>query len=249
MFVVCSTTNLPSRLQHFVLPDAEGYGSVVIPAMKQDNLAWCLRQIYGARSKYVHAGKPFPVHIELGLGSKVRAEAMMAGMDLLTKERYFPLFAWFERIVHLTICEYLRRSFAPEFVQARVGDLVEKQRLVEDVGGLAPTARESLRKLTLWTAQFLGFAVINPLASNKNWADSPETIDTLRQAGLIGRDGEGLDGHAWLKNREVGEAVGEFFFGAEKNPFRGNDLLLPKNWGDLAAEGGISETEPAEAET
>ena len=27
MFVVCSTTNLPSRLQHFVLPDAEGYGS------------------------------------------------------------------------------------------------------------------------------------------------------------------------------------------------------------------------------
>jgi hypothetical protein len=28
-----------------------------------------------------------------------------------------------------------------------------------------------------------------------------------------------------------------------------NELLLPKNWDDLAAEGGISETEPAEAET
>ena len=27
MFAVRSTTNLPSRLQHFVLPDAEGYGS------------------------------------------------------------------------------------------------------------------------------------------------------------------------------------------------------------------------------
>jgi hypothetical protein len=27
MFVVRSNTNLPSRLQHFVLPDAEGYGS------------------------------------------------------------------------------------------------------------------------------------------------------------------------------------------------------------------------------
>jgi hypothetical protein len=174
---------------------------------------------------------------------------MMAGMDLLTKERYFPLFARFERIVHLTICEYLRRSFAPEFVQARVADLVEKQRLIEAVGGLAPTVRECLRKLTLWTAQFLGFAVINPLAPNKDWADSPETIDALRQAGLVGRDGEGLGGHAWLKNREVGEAIGEFFFGAEKNPFRGNELLLPKNWDDLAAEGGISETEPAEAET
>jgi hypothetical protein len=28
MFVVRSNTNLPSRLQHFVLPDAEGYGSM-----------------------------------------------------------------------------------------------------------------------------------------------------------------------------------------------------------------------------
>jgi hypothetical protein len=174
---------------------------------------------------------------------------MMAGMDLLTKERYFPLFAWFDRIVHLTICEYLRRSFAPEFVQARVADLVEKQRLIEAAGELAPTVRECLRKLTLWTAQFLGFAVINPLAPNKDWADSAETIDALRQAGLVGRDGEGLEGHAWLKNREVGEAMGEFFFGAEKNSFRGNELLLPKKLGRPRREGGISETEPAEAET
>jgi hypothetical protein len=28
-----------------------------------------------------------------------------------------------------------------------------------------------LRKHTLWTAQFLGVAVINPLAPNKNWDD------------------------------------------------------------------------------
>ena len=66
---------------------------------------------------------------------------------------------------------------------------------------------------------------------------------------MIGRDGDGLEGHAWLKHREVGEAVGEFFFGAEKNPFRGNEVLLPKNWDDLAADDRISETEPAEAET
>ena len=37
--------------------------------------------------------------------------------------------------------------------------------------------------------------------------------------------------------------------GAEKNPFRGNELLLPKNWEDLATDDRISETEPAEAET
>jgi hypothetical protein len=30
MFVVRSITNLPSRLQHFVLPDVEGYGSAAI---------------------------------------------------------------------------------------------------------------------------------------------------------------------------------------------------------------------------
>jgi hypothetical protein len=44
-------------------------------------------------------------------------------------------------------------------------------------------------------------------------------------------------------------AIGEFFFGAEKNPFRRNEVLLPKNWDDLAADDRISETEPAEAET
>jgi hypothetical protein len=241
-FILFIIDHLPDEFWT-VADDVYPYNAAM-PTMKQDNLTWCLKRIYGARSQYVHAGKPFPVHVELGLGSRVRVEAMMAGMDLVTQERYFPLFAWFERIVHLTICEYLRRSFAPEFVQARVADLVEKQRLIEAIGSLTPSVRESLRKLTLWTAQFLGFAVINPLAPNKNWADSPETVDTLRQAGLIGRDGEGLDGHAWLKNREVGEAVGEFFFGTEKNPFRGNELLLPKNWDDLVAEGGITETEP-----
>jgi hypothetical protein len=64
----------------------------------------------------------------------------------------------------------------------------------------------------------------------------PESVDRLRRIRPI---------FAWLKNREVGEAIGGFFFGAEKNLFRGNELLLPKNWDDLAAEGGISETEPA----
>ena len=59
---------------------------------------------------------------------------------------------------------------------------------------------------------------------------------------MINRDGEGLEAHAWLKNRQVGDAVGEFFFGAEANLFRGNELLLPTNWDDLAAEGGMSET-------
>jgi hypothetical protein len=246
-FILLITDHLPDEFWT-VADDVYPYNAAM-PAIKQDNLGWCLRQIYGARSKYVYAGKPFPEHVELGLGSRARVEAVLAGLDLVTKERYFPLFAWFERIVHLTICEYLRRSFAPEFVQARVADLVEKQRLIEAVGGLEPTVRECLRKLTLWTARFLGYAVINPFAPNKDWADSPETIDTLREAGLIGRDGKGLEGHAWLKNREVGEAVGGFFFGAEKNPFRGNELLLPKNWDEFAADDRISETEPVEAES
>jgi hypothetical protein len=53
---------------------------------------------------------------------------------------------------------------------------------------------------------------------------------------LIGGEGEGLEGSSWLLNREVGETVGEFTFGPTDNPFRGNELLLPKNWNQLSQQ-------------
>jgi len=39
-----------------------------------------------------------------------------------------------------------------------------------------------------------------------------------------------------LLNREVGEIVGEFIFGPRENPFRGNELLLPKDWDQLSQQ-------------
>ena len=72
------------------------------------------------------------------------------------------------------------------------------------------------------------------MAPNKDCADQAESVRELLDAKLIGCHGEGLQGTSWLKNREVGEIVGEFFSG-EVNPFRGSDLLLPKNWNDLFA--------------
>jgi hypothetical protein len=38
----------------------------------------------------------------------------------------------------------------------------------------------------------------------------------------------GLDGTSWIKNREIGDAVGEFFYGADQNPLRDSTILLPK---------------------
>lgn len=126
----------------------------------------------------------------------------------------------------------LRRSFAPDLVAARSAESAEKEHLLEVIRALPESAREDLLKLVHWTARFLGWSVINPLAPNREWTDRAETLTILLEAGLISSEGEGLQGASWLKNREVGDAVGEFFFGSDKNPFRGNELLLPKNWND-----------------
>src|SRR5262245_27268123 len=48
-------------------------------------------------------------------------------------------------------------------------------------------------------------------------------------AGLIEGDTGSMDGESWIKNREVGEIVGEFFFGTSQNPLRDNTVLPPKS--------------------
>jgi hypothetical protein len=55
-----------------------------------------------------------------------------------------------------------------------------------------------------------------------------QSIGALSKAGLIGVEGTSMDGKSWLLDRVVGEVVGEFFFGAEQNPFKGCTVLLPK---------------------
>jgi hypothetical protein len=203
-----------------------------------------LQVVYDARSKYVHRGTPFPAHVEFGLSKSVPVQVAMASLDIPRNgtKKTVPAFIWFERVTHLVIREYLRRSFAPEIVQAREENAEEKTRIHDVIRNLANNIRESLRKLTSWTTPFLGMAIINPFAPNKEWADEEATVIALRDAGLIGTTDPTITGASCLKNREVGEAVGEFFFGAAANPFRGNELLLPKGWEEIFTE--IDEPDP-----
>jgi hypothetical protein len=205
-----------------------------------------LNHVYKARSKYVHEGKRFPPYIEFGLHQNVPVEVGVA-----TLERQFgttgggvvPAFIWFERIAHLVIKKYLLFSFAPEIVKEREATAEEKARIQDVIRNLAENVRECLWKLAVATSRFLGMATINPFIPNTEWADAAPTVIALRDAGLIGGTVDPtIEGSSCLKNRVVGEAVGEFFFGSASNPFRGNTLLLPKGWENvLTGDDGTEE--------
>jgi hypothetical protein len=210
------------------IPDSLYPYNSIFPAIPEEKLGGCLRDVYDARSSYVHAGSPFPPYIEFGIRDRAPIEANITIMELLGKERYLPPLSWLERLTQLVLLEYLRRSCAPELVKARDAKAAEKERLLMVIKELPSNATKSLEKLTRWTSAFLGLSVINPLAPNKEWSDEAKTVELLLEKGLIGGEGKGLQGKSWLKNRFVGEVVGEHFFGPAKNPFRDNELLLPK---------------------
>jgi hypothetical protein len=233
-FVLFITEHVPQEF--YTIPDELNPDGSALPVIAAKHFTWCLKRIYNARSAYVHSGAPFPAYIEFGTRDRTPSNSLHTMLELVGKERYLPLFSWFERLTQMVITEYLRRSFAPEVQQARQLNVAEKERVLGILQTLPQNARDSLERLTLWTARFLGYALINPLAPNKDWADQTATVQMLQDSGLIGSEGDGLQGHSWLKNREVGEIVGEFFFGAEKNPFRDNELLLPKNYEALFSD-------------
>jgi hypothetical protein len=131
------------------------------------------------------------------------------------------------------------RAFAPEQAQARGAECAEKVRLLGVMAALPANIQASLRKLTQWTAGFAGSTIVNAHAPNKGWADRPETVAALAQAGLITCEGVGPDGSAWLRNREVGAAAGEFVFGAATNPLRGNEILLPRAYESIFGPAGL----------
>jgi hypothetical protein len=198
------------------------------PNIAREQLKWCLRQVYKARSEYVHGGKRFPLYVDFGTRQHYHTDITIELMRLHGQRRYLPPFSWFERLTHFVIIEFMLRSFAPDLIRARESDVVEKERLLAAIAALPLNVRDSLQKLTYWIACFVGWSIINPHAPNKEWADSAATVADLVNAGLVKSDATGLDGSSWLRNREVGEIVGEFFFGVRDNPFRGNELLLPK---------------------
>ncbi len=199
----------------------------VFPVIPEQKLGGCLRDIYDARSSYVHAGKPFPPYVEFGLRDRAPIEVSFAE-KIRGKQRYLPPLSWLERLTQMVVAEYLCRSCAPGLIKARQAELAEKERLLTVIQQLPENVTKALEKLTHWTAGFLGLSVINPIAPNEKWADKAKTVVLLHEKGLIGSEGKGMRGKSWLRDRFVGEVVGEYFFGTGKNPFRGNELLLPQ---------------------
>jgi hypothetical protein len=199
-----------------------------MPAIEKSNVRRFLREIYDARSAFAHTGAPFPSHVEIGISDRVSSRAAMQGMALIGSTRFVPAFVWFERLTHSVFREYLFRVIAPELAEGRAAQTREKARLVEVIKGLPEGPRESLERLTRWTAKFVGLAIIGPMAPNREWALDEASIQNLTVAGLIDGDSLSMDGKSWIKHREVGEIVGEFFFGVGQNPLRENTLLTPK---------------------
>jgi len=202
----------------------------VFPALNESNFESCLKLIYDQRSKYLHGGQPFPIYVEFGIRRTHPSNMMGELFNLRGKNKYLPPFAWFERLTHFVIIEYMRRKLAPRLQEEQVTRLKEGEHLLGLISRLPTNVQESLIKLTLWTRRFLGYSVINPHCPNKDWADSDETVRLLKDIELIDGDGEGLEGSSWLLNRDVGEIAGEFAFGAKDNPFLRNEVLLPKEW-------------------
>lgn len=198
-------------------------------AVNKGTLRRFLRAAYDARSAFAHTGTPFPAYVEIGVSDRVSARAVLQGMDLVSKARFVPLFVWFERLTHFVLREYLFRIIAPELAEGRAKRAEEKSRLLEVIKGLPPAAQESLERLAKWTAKFVGFAIVGPMAPNREWAIDEASILSLSSAGLIDGNAQSQEGTSWIKNREIGDAIGEFFFGADQNPLRESSVLPPKS--------------------
>ena len=192
-------------------PDELHPRGYLMPPIEKTTLRRFLREAYGARSAFAHTGKPFPAHVEGGISDRVRPRAVMQAMALTSPKSFVPVFVWFERLTHLVLREYLFRVIAPELAKDRAKLAKEKVALLEVIKNLPEGARQSLERLTRWTIKFVGAAVIGPIAPNCEWALDEVSIRVLLSAGLIDADSQSMGGNSWIKNREVGEVVGEFF--------------------------------------
>jgi hypothetical protein len=212
--------------EFWISPDELRQGASVHEQIRKNELNKRLGAVYGARSRRTHAGSSFPAHTEFGTSDKVPPRVVAAHLDR-DADRTVPSFGWFERMTQMVITEYLRRSFAPFVVAQRSSRSEEKARLLGVIGALEPPAKESLQRLVAWTVRFVNLAIINPMAPNSEWADGPASVQSLKERRIIGTSGDATSDSSWLKNRDVGEAVGEFFYGAPTNPLRDSDILLP----------------------
>ena len=163
-------------------PDLHGTVLLEIDKLK---LVKALSKVYSARSKFTHAGTPFPAYVEFGIGDRMTSKAAAGAMNIEGSSNFVPPFIWFERLAHSVLCEYLFRVIAPEIAEDRARQAIEKAHLFETINGLCERQRDSLKRLTHWTVRFVGAAVVNPGAPNREWALDEASIRTLRSAGVI----------------------------------------------------------------
>ena len=223
------TEFLPDRFWDKEGAHPDGYG---LPTISPSDLKKFLAEVYSRRSKLAHQGMPFPSYVAFGAREQISRAALMQAIELQRSgKKFVPPFAWFERLTHCVVDEFLAHVIAPDVGNRRVGRSKAAKELLQKIAELPPNARASLENLTRWTAQFLGMTVIGPMAPNKIWATDAEAIEILTSQGFISGDDRTEAGSASLKDRLVGEAAGETFWGRPNNPFRGNDILEPPNLG------------------
>jgi hypothetical protein len=231
-FVAFIEMHLPDEFWTTADADYDESSHKLLPQIGKADLSKRLKAIYDARSEYVHSGAPFPAYVEVGSRKTIPAGVVIDLLKLPEQKRPLPPVIWFERVVHLVLVEFIIRNFAVELVKKIQEHRDRQVALLEVIRKLPHPAKESLSRLTQWTARWVGYALIGPYAPNKEWADNPKSVEALRVAGLIEVKGSDAEGSSTLKNRRVGEAAGEFVFGSADNPLRDSELLLPEGFGE-----------------
>lgn len=198
------------------------------PAVEKKDLRRFLGEIYNARSKFAHSGKPFPPYVEGGIADRVNSKAALQSVDLATSgsTKFVPAFGWFERLTHSVLVEYLYRIIAPQLAEKRTAKERSNRALLESVRNFPDNATKSLASLANLTAKVYDSYHLVPIFDNRVWAADEESIRVLALAGIINTNDPLLDGRSSI-NIDVLKVVGEFFFGCDQNPFAGDAPLVP----------------------
>jgi len=204
--------------------DDDLYPSASLTKIPSDKLMVFLKEAYAARSDFTHEGAPFPDHVQIGFAHQVPVSAVLQASQLGSARKFVPPFIWFERLTHCVILEFLYKVIAPDLDEKRKMREAKKSSIVAAIGKLSEPAKTSLRRLADWTLKFNGWALIGPRANDSEWATDSSAISELHDSGLLGRDT--ASGTSWIKDRLVGEAIGEHFYGSGDNPFRKCTILL-----------------------
>jgi hypothetical protein len=102
----CRRSELREPDRVFMLPE------FLTPA--EADFEGCLKRIYKARSRNLHAAQPFPPGVGIGTGPMVSLRGL--SLDPLARVEIPPV-TWFERVVSTAARRYLLAEKAPPFLE------------------------------------------------------------------------------------------------------------------------------------